>query len=184
MRHEREIRLARPRSKNIWKKASENVFYTDLKHGRIFISKESLSKVENFKWFTKKSKNGSFYVYSHASGNKKFIIHRLIMNVDDQNILVDHVNGDTLDNRIENLRLATKLQNNVNSKKRKNSKTLYKGVTIRPSGRFGCYINNKGKSVCLGTFDTQEEAGLAYNKMAKKLFGEFAKLNEIGENNG
>lgn len=174
--------MGRPRGSNIWFLKGET-YCSKLKHGTVVISKESLPLVQNYKWFTKlASSNKKYYVYSHFIGNKKIMIHRHILNVTDKS-LVDHINGDTLDNRISNIRIVNRLQNNVNSKKRKNSKTLYKGVTQRPSGRFGCYISLNNKNFCLGTFDTQEEAALAYNKKAKELFGKYAKLNNVEKNN-
>ena len=110
-------------------------------------------------------------------------ISRLILTPTEE-FCVDHINGNPLDNTRENLRLCSKAQNNYNAKKRKNSKSQYKGVTIRPSGRFGAYICKDGKNYCLGTFDKEIDAALAYNKKAVDLFGKFAKLNEIGDKNG
>lgn len=169
--------MARPRSFNTWT-IKHGIAYAILKHGTVVVDSSDYIKVRDYRWFTKKSGN-NYYVYAHLSGNKKIMIHRHIMGITNSLIIVDHINGNTLDNTTRNLRIATRIQNNMNSKKRKNSLTKYKGVTKRPSGRFGCYIHYNKKSYCLGTFDTQEEAALAYNKKAFEFYKEYAKLNNI-----
>jgi EREBP-like factor len=63
---------------------------------------------------------------------------------------------------------------------RSDSKSGYKGVEIKPSGRFQAYIgkpNGKGRQIKLGTYDTPEEAARAYDKKAIELHGEFTNLN-------
>jgi hypothetical protein len=91
---------------------------------------------------------------------------------------VDHINGNGLDNRRANLRLCTLVENNRNTQKRRGCVSEFKGVTYRPS-------RNKPwlAKVCVGktsysrSLATELEAALAYDEMAKKHFGEFAKLN-------
>jgi hypothetical protein len=169
----------RPRSFNKWE-ISGDTAYASLRHGVVVISKASLDLVQAYRWFTKLAKpSNAAYVYTHLYGNKKTTIHRMIMGITDSKILVDHKNRNTLDNTIENLRIASKAQNNINTKKRKNCRSIYKGVTIRPSGRYGCYISFDKKMICLGTFDLEEDAALAYNIKAEELYGEYANLNKI-----
>lgn len=172
--------MGRPRSKTTWHEFSD-CYIATLKHGDTSISKESFDIVKDFKWFTKYSKsNDTYYVYAHDTGNKKYSLHRLVMSAVTGEI-IDHINRDTLDNRLSNLRKVTKLQNNVNSKKRKNSKSKYKGVTLRPSGRWGVYIKVEENHLCLGTYDTEEEAAKVYDNKAKTAFNGYAVLNKIGE---
>lgn len=90
--------------------------------------------------------------------------------------IVDHINGDGLDNRRGNLRLATVGQNRANSRKIKIGHSKYKGVTVR-KGFWNGVIRYGGKTHHLGTFATEEDAARAYDKRAFELHGEFAKLN-------
>lgn len=84
---------------------------------------------------------------------------------------LDHINGIKTDNRIENLRVATVSQNNVNKKTGKN-KTGFKGVCIeRKKFKASIRINKKSKHI--GYFATAEEAHKAYIKMAKTIYGEY-----------
>jgi hypothetical protein len=92
--------------------------------------------------------------------------------------MIDHINGDFYDNRIKNLRLATKFENARNKSLHKNSKTGVKGVQWKPKrGTFYSKITFNRKVYFLGEFKTIEEASHAYNYSAKKLHKEFAKLS-------
>lgn len=89
--------------------------------------------------------------------------------------LIDHINGDPLDNRIANLRVATKAQNGANRGMNKNNKSGYKGVAYgKRDRRWGAYITVAGKSIGLGSYDTAEDAHAAYARAASRYFGEFA----------
>jgi hypothetical protein len=94
---------------------------------------------------------------------------------------VDHINGEGLDNRRENLRLATHAQNLKNLKVPKNSTTGFKGVSFRKDKRkYEAYIkydNNPRKR--LGYFKTAKEAAEAYNDAAAEFHGEYARLNVV-----
>lgn len=91
----------------------------------------------------------------------------------------DHINGNGLDNRRENLRLATKSQNNANRRISKNNKSGYKGVSWhKASGKWVAGIKVNGKSINLGGYDTPEQAHKAYCDAAIKYFGEFANFGE------
>lgn len=84
---------------------------------------------------------------------------------------IDHANRVRSDNRIENLRLATKAQNRINCPKQ--GKHRFKGVSFA-KGRWLARIKVNGANRHLGSFKTEEEAAAAYRAVAKKVFGEFA----------
>ena len=89
----------------------------------------------------------------------------------------DHKNRDTLDNRKENLRIATHAQNAQNSTK-KRSNCGYRGVFYdKKWNKWKVYISFKNKKVWVGQFDSAEEAARAFDRMAIKLHGDFAILN-------
>lgn len=119
-------------------------------------------------------------LYARCKGIPKSIaMHRVVMErilnrpLKD-NELVDHVNRDGLDNRRENLRLATHSQNAANMRVQKHNKLGVKGVS-RSKKRFTARIRFNGVLYFLGSFKTIEEASAAYEAKAVELFGEFAR---------
>lgn len=88
---------------------------------------------------------------------------------------VDHINGDQLDNRLQNLRVCTHKQNCSNTKLSVRNKSGHKGVYPR-HGKWRAVIQSDGKLRHLGSFETLLEARLAYAKAAKKHYGEFARI--------
>lgn len=115
--------------------------------------------------------------------NKQYRAHRVIWFIvtgeDPGNKVIDHINGNGLDNRFENLRICEQRNNSQNSKKQSDNKQRYKGVSKHGQRGYQARITITGKLIGLGTFSTQEEAAEAYNKAAKEHFGEYAKLNVI-----
>lgn len=95
--------------------------------------------------------------------------------------LVDHKNGNSLDNQRSNLRVCTKGQNNMNKGVYTFSMSSdYKGVCWREHAKkWKAYIKINRKQIHLGYFSTEKEAALAYNEGAKLYHGEFARLNEV-----
>jgi len=89
--------------------------------------------------------------------------------------LVDHINGDTLDNRRQNLRITTQRQNQANQRRVRGA-VPYKGVTFE-KGKYRARIRRNGKKICLGFHETPEKAAEAYAKSALEVFGEFAFSN-------
>lgn len=87
---------------------------------------------------------------------------------------IDHINGNSLDDRWCNLREATALQNAWNHKRRAKSSSLPMGIRTNPSGRYSARLQVNKKMIQIGTFDTIKEAENAYATARKKYYGEFA----------
>ena len=108
-------------------------------------------------------------------------LHRVLMGVsNDRSFEVDHINGDKLDNRKINLRLCSRSQNEFNKGKRKDNTSGFKGVFKRSHvkiNKFCSVIGIENRKIHLGYFGTPEEAARAYDKAARELHGEFARLN-------
>lgn len=98
---------------------------------------------------------------------------------DTQGLCVDHINGDRLDNRRCNLRLATYGQNNAGKRLvKRRSKSGFRGVyLITRSKKFSAQIRYGNVTHYLGSFVTPEAAARAYDAEATRVWGEFARLN-------
>jgi hypothetical protein len=94
-------------------------------------------------------------------------------------LLVDHIDNDSLNNQRSNLRIATRCQNQYNSKKPKSGLTsIYKGVYLHGK-KYVVEINENCNRHYIGSYQTEIEAAIAYNEAAKLYHGEFARLNQI-----
>lgn len=116
------------------------------------------------------------YVRSAFGGGTS--LHRLIMDAPD-GLVVDHINGNALDNRRSNLRLATQSEN-LRNRTPSDKRSLPKGVR-KSGGRFFAQISHNHKCFYLGMYDTPEAAARAYDQKAMELHGEFARPNLIDE---
>jgi len=128
---------------------------------------------------------GYYTIILTINGNKKnILIHRLmcinfIPNPDNKKC-VDHIDGNKLNNKLENLRWATPSENLMNKKKKGNTTSIYKGVYCdKRTNKWISRVNINGTSMWYGTHNTENEAGIAYNNKAIELFGTFAKINNI-----
>lgn len=106
-------------------------------------------------------------------GYENVVMHRLILGTDQH---VDHRDGDGLNNRRSNLRLANHSQNGANAPKRLGTKSRYKGVSTHRD-RWRAQIRVQRKYVHLGMFADEADAARAYDLAALEAFGEFARLN-------
>lgn len=140
------------------------------------IDLEDIDKVKDFNWYALKVKR-TFYAARLIAKTKEFILmHRILLNPSN-NFQVDHKDNDGLNNKRSNLRLATKIQNDRNRKSYKGT-SKYKGVWFSKRDqkwKSTIYVNRK--QINIGTFINEIDAAKAYDKKAKELFGEFAKLN-------
>jgi hypothetical protein len=125
------------------------------------------------------------YPHVYVITKKKHIIkthqrlHRFILKAKHDEI-VDHINGDTLDNRKSNLRIVTAQQNTWNSAVSSAhwKQSNFKGVT-RDGNKWSASITVSGEWRMLGRFDTEAEAAQAYDAAALELFGEYARTNAM-----
>lgn len=127
------------------------------------------------------SLGGPGYAYAWYRG-EVMPIHRILMSALGHNIdgmYIDHKNGNKLDNRLFNLRIATNTQNVANQCLSRRNTSGYKGVALKSPGRWFAYIGRGRDRKYLGHFSSAVEAGSAYNRAARKKYGKFAKLNCI-----
>lgn len=110
---------------------------------------------------------------------KELRLHRLIMNPA-KGLEVDHINGDSLDNRRMNLRLCSHKENLRNQRLNKANTSGFKGVCwVKNRAQWQASIRVDQRCRYLGSFSKIEEAAKAYNDAATKYFGEFARINHI-----
>jgi len=149
------------------------------------VDDEDFDNLNKFKWscgcrgYAVRGINGG---YKNGKRVKKMIwMHREIMRTPD-NMQTDLKNGDKLDNRKENLRVVTASQNTRNSTIPSHNTSGFKGVSEDKrslKNKWQSYITVDNKKVHIGYFGTKEEAAKAYNNEAKRIFGEYAKLNYL-----
>lgn len=98
-----------------------------------------------------------------------YYVHKIIANTflgdTPKGMEIHHIDGDSLNNNLSNLKFVTSRENNQN---RKIKGKYMMGTFIRPNGRFQAGICINGKRVCLGTYDTEQEAHMVYMKEAEK----------------
>lgn len=120
------------------------------------------------------------YMVSSLNGRKyrnHRLIYTMIVGSIPDNLDIDHINGVRNDNRIENLRIATKSQNSSNIKLRTNNTSGTTGVWWVPKyNRWSCYITHKKKKVYIGHFKTIELAAQARVEAERRYHGEFSSI--------
>jgi hypothetical protein len=145
------------------------------------IDDKDYPKIKDKRWYGREVRNDRVY---YATTSRSESMHKIILGTK-KGFVIDHINGNGLDNRRENLRFCSQKQNSRNNRRRKDKKytSKYKGVWKYnyDSGRIGwvAQITVNDKAIHLGIFRDEEEAGYAYNQAAKKYFGDFACLNKL-----
>ncbi len=115
---------------------------------------------------------------THGVHKEKSIkLHQLIKTCS-REYIIDHINGNGLDNREENLRVCTIHQNNMNRPPNKNSSSKYKGVSWNKASKKWCSrIKLNGKDFTFGFFNDEIEAAIEYDKRVKEFHGDFSWYN-------
>jgi hypothetical protein len=123
--------------------------------------------------------NGRPYIKLQIKGEVQYL-HRAIFLLHHGYLpkVIDHIDGNSLNNKIENLRPATQSENMGNSRMKSNNTSGIKGVTFRKdTSKWAAAVMKDGKHISLGSYVTKEEAAVAYLEGAKRIFGEFAKAD-------
>jgi hypothetical protein len=158
-----------------------------LTQGKVaLVDDEDYDWLNQWKWFAKRDEH-RFYVETHDKNDhsKHLRMHRVITNCP-SNMVVDHIDGNGLNNQKDNLRICTNRQNCKNRRINKNNKSGYCGVDLDKNlydkgykNYWRVRIRVKDRESYIGHFNTKKKAALAYNEAAKKYFGDFARLNII-----
>lgn len=152
----------------------------EMRRGFVFrVDEDRADEVRCHNWHIRFS-SGKPYVERWSSrrdpgGRKRIILHRWLLDAPDDRV-VDHINGDTLDNRTCNLRACTMAENIRNNTGWRVRRQAYKGVSL-VGQRFMARITHERRERYLGVFAAAEDAARAYDAAALELHGAFARLN-------
>ena len=170
---EEKIRTTRKRKtfkQNIIERNSSNIAIIRTSNGKeILVDDDKYNNLQKYSWTITDG-----YAKSFING-KMVLMHRYLLNAK-ENDLIDHININSIDNRIDNLRFSDISSNAHNRKKKENTVSKYIGV--RKNGKnYQAKISKDGITYSLGTFKTEEEAAKIRDKKAIELYGQYAKLN-------
>lgn len=143
------------------------------------VDDEDYDWLNRWKWYAH-IKSKKFYAvrsFGKRPNRAGMYMHRLILNTSKGDV-VDHIDGNGLNNQRNNLRLCTQAENVRNQSLKLVNTSGYKGVHWQKNmNKWVARITFNYKKIHLGYFDTPLEASRAYDEKAKELFGEFAKTN-------
>lgn len=142
------------------------------------IDAEDLARVSAYTWCLSKTKCGQIRAFRHKSkDNPYWLLHRFILSAPD-GVVIDHKDGDTLNNTKSNLRICTQAENSRNRRRSKRNVSGYKGVIYEARiNRWRAQIAYDGRAVVIGRYKTAERAARAYDRIARLCHGDFARTN-------
>ena len=146
------------------------------------VDDEDFEKVNAYKWYCMTRRHHKYAAKSFRVNGVKTVLqmHRFVLNLFDSSKMIDHINGNGLDNRKENIRICTASDNAKNKILPASNKSGFKGVCWhKRDKKFYAQIKVNNKMQYLGVFDCPIEAAKAYNIGALKHHGQFARLNTI-----
>jgi hypothetical protein len=157
-----------------------------LTQGKVaLVDDEDFEYLNQWRWCLRGTGNGKFYAIRGFRKSKKcnvtcsISMHRQLMKPE-KGYVIDHLDGNTLNNQKNNLRICTQSQNIANSKISILNTSGYKGVRYnKQNKRYYAVITFNRRAISLGGYIDIIDAARAYNKAAIKFHGEFANLNKI-----
>ncbi len=146
----------------------------------VVVDDADFDKFSQWHWFFQANRNGNGYAVRKTTRNAKSVwlkMHREIIEAP-SGMQVDHIDGNGLNNQRSNLRLCTATDNARNSRSRRGSSSEFKGVSWSKSGKaWQAYIAADKQTIYLGLFEDEGFAARVHDSAARKLHGEFARLN-------
>lgn len=158
------------KTKNTFEVSGDTVTAKTSKGQEFLISLCDLEQAKKYTWCI--SKTG----YLVANINHKVVKLQRYLLSPPEDMVVDHINGNPLDNRRCNLRICSQTDNSKNTKQ-KSKATPTPGIQIKPNGRYRVRITVDRKEIAVGTFDTMDEAIAARHAAERKYYGEFSPID-------
>ena len=159
-------------------------------NANMLISMESYMSIIKYKWYLGKCGYPVTYqsIDKKEKSNVGVKIHKMLLgtilsycsnssNSSDGKMVIDHINRNKLDNRLENLRICSAKQNSYNTSKRKDSKNKYKGVKKQGKNKWCVSITKDGNKHEIKDIENEREAAYIYDLLAEELFGDYAGKN-------
>lgn len=145
---------------------------------RIKVDLNKVEELKQFKIYIRRQGGDTWYAAVNFK-NKKVLLHRYLLDVHNQEYstkcVIDHINGDKLDNRLENLRICEHKDNMKNI--RKNGKII--GISKLKNGKWAARIMHNYKGIHLGYFDNEHDAIIARLKKEIELCGEYGPNRDL-----
>lgn len=150
---------------------SINIRYSKL---RFIVDDEDYEECNYLNWYLRGKNSTNIYTHIPMTG----IISLCNFLMKTKRVKYDHIDRNFLNNQKSNLRVCTDSQNNAN-RKYPNKTSKYRGVSWSVYGYWVAAIKFNKKATYIGSYHSEEEAAIAYNKKALELFGDFAVLNKV-----